>query len=108
RSLSFSPSLHPPTSPTFPYTTLFRSSHGWFGNGIRIKCWEDFVLSEGTAEYLTTRSVRATEGAAAEQAVWAEWKIELADAIAQGDRKSTRLNSSHLGSSYAVFCLKKK
>src|ERR1035441_11035527 len=29
-------------------------------------------------------------------------------AYAQGDRKSTRLNSSHLGISYAVFCLKKK
>src|SRR5262245_36819529 len=31
-----------------------------------------------------------------------------ADRIATGDRKSTRLNSSHLGISYAVFCLKKK
>src|SRR5262245_65380708 len=30
------------------------------------------------------------------------------DRDAQGDRKSTRLNSSHLGISYAVFCLKKK
>src|SRR5947199_4956159 len=28
--------------------------------------------------------------------------------VGRGDRKSTRLNSSHLGSSYAVFCLKKK
>src|SRR5438045_5685160 len=32
----------------------------------------------------------------------------LPAAIAAGDRKSTRLNSSHLGISYAVFCLKKK
>src|SRR5262245_62486267 len=30
------------------------------------------------------------------------------DIVAEGDRKSTRLNSSHLGISYAVFCLKKK
>src|SRR5262245_65003538 len=30
------------------------------------------------------------------------------DELARGDRKSTRLNSSHLGISYAVFCLKKK
>src|SRR5262245_63212718 len=30
------------------------------------------------------------------------------EGAAQGDRKSTRLNSSHLGISYAVFCLKKK
>src|SRR5437899_10640701 len=32
----------------------------------------------------------------------------LAAALPGGDRKSTRLNSSHLGISYAVFCLKKK
>src|SRR5205814_9507041 len=44
------------------------------------------------------------------------WRIELIEAIARQaalalhhrDRKSTRLNSSHLGISYAVFCLKKK
>src|SRR5437870_6671740 len=32
----------------------------------------------------------------------------LADEVYQGDRKSTRLNSSHVAISYAVFCLKKK
>src|ERR1035438_8249549 len=36
------------------------------------------------------------------------WKPELSDYLALIDRKSTRLNSSHLGISYAVFCLKKK
>src|SRR5258705_13986253 len=39
-------------------------------------------------------------------------RVRFADqsrrALCQGDRKSTRLNSSHLGISYAVFCLKKK
>src|ERR1039458_10621314 len=35
-------------------------------------------------------------------------KGSIADQRAVGDRKSTRLNSSHLGISYAVFCLKKK
>src|SRR3989442_8484286 len=34
--------------------------------------------------------------------------IAVAQAIVQGDRKSTRLNSSHVRISYAVFCLKKK
>src|SRR5262245_62667569 len=34
--------------------------------------------------------------------------IERIDDASTGDRKSTRLNSSHLGISYAVFCLKKK
>src|SRR5258705_9872292 len=33
---------------------------------------------------------------------------KIARLVAMGDRKSTRLNSSHLGISYAVFCLKKK
>src|SRR5258705_6104819 len=38
-----------------------------------------------------------------------EFTMKLADSkIFRGDRKSTRLNSSHLGISYAVFCLKKK
>src|ERR1035438_10766288 len=36
------------------------------------------------------------------------WRTEVAAASPQADRKSTRLNSSHLGISYAVFCLKKE
>src|SRR5256885_13208606 len=36
------------------------------------------------------------------------YELQRSDASAQGDRKSTRLNSSHLVISYAVFCLKKK
>src|SRR5438045_6673544 len=36
------------------------------------------------------------------------WISAKASILARGDRKSTRLNSSHLGISYAVFCLKKK
>src|SRR5262245_63694853 len=35
-------------------------------------------------------------------------KYEISVKVNNGDRKSTRLNSSHLGISYAVFCLKKK
>lgn len=61
------------------------AAHGWYGNGVRIKCWEDFVLSEGTAEYLTARSVRATEGADAEAAVWVQWRGELERAVSRGD-----------------------
>lgn len=33
------------------------AAHGWFGNGVRIDCWEDFVLSEGTATYLAARAL---------------------------------------------------
>src|SRR5437899_9521182 len=37
-----------------------------------------------------------------------QWKLSPMDLASLEDRKSTRLNSSHLGISYAVFCLKKK
>jgi len=33
------------------------AAHGWFGNGVRIACWEDFVLSEGLATYLSARAL---------------------------------------------------
>ncbi len=33
------------------------AAHGWYGDGVRIACWEDFVLSEGTATYLAARSL---------------------------------------------------
>src|SRR5690606_14484224 len=39
---------------------------------------------------------------------WTEDEVELVDIVAERDRKSTRLNSSHVKISYAVFCLKKK
>jgi aminopeptidase N len=35
------------------------AAHGWFGNGVRIGCWEDFVLSEGTVSYLSARALEA-------------------------------------------------
>src|SRR5256885_12864463 len=84
----------PPRSTLFPYTTLFRSlllgrralgRPGAFG----IELAE---LSQLSGDW---------EGAAR------EWAAALTDAPVQ-DRKSTRLNSSHLVISYAVFCLKKK
>src|SRR5256885_9902584 len=73
----------PPRSTLFPYTTLFRSAIGIP------------TLGQGGGD--------AVGAVAVDQ-------LLLADA-AQGvtaDRKSTRLNSSHLVISYAVFCLKKK
>src|SRR2546422_2579208 len=74
----------PPRSTLFPYTTLFRSHfHG------TINC--NAVNSKGEICGTTTTSGLA-------------WKIPGR----VGDRKSTRLNSSHGYISYAVFCLKKK
>src|SRR5258705_2910626 len=70
----------PPRSTLFPYTTLFRSRKGW-----------DVYVSDAVE--------RGRSGFASPEV----WPGEP-----NADRKSTRLNSSHLGISYAVFCLKKK
>src|SRR5437870_7316150 len=71
----------PPRSTLFPYTTLFRSQVG--GHHVHARTDD--------AEHLL--------GEPAGQAL---------DLAARQDRKSTRLNSSHVAISYAVFCLKKK
>src|SRR2546426_6754789 len=79
----------PPRSTLFPYTTLFRSVAGVLdraprrgpgGSGRVRLCFPALVGSGGSASI----------------------------SIPNTDRKSTRLNSSHLVISYAVFCLKKK
>src|SRR5258707_1919619 len=71
----------PPRSTLFPYTTLFRSQ------GSR---------SVPHARYWASREAGRRDPAEGE------------GGEGQGDRKSTRLNSSHANISYAVFCLKKK
>src|SRR5256885_8862527 len=84
----------PPRSTLFPYTTLFRSHHAGAGRGIRAGG------AAGTqSALLTRRTVDLLLGGAGEPR-----SVERVGA----DRKSTRLNSSHLVISYAVFCLKKK
>ena len=58
-------------------TNVHEAAHGWFGDGIRIACWEDFVLSEGTTSYLAGRAldvVAPTVGAA----VWQSYEQDLA------------------------------
>src|SRR2546430_7394852 len=83
----------PPRSPLFPYPTLFRS-HGPA---------DQDRLTDGP-EGLRDVWVAGPEGAGRALAV-----DEQAFHVAvHGDRKSTRLNSSHSQISYAVFCLKKK
>src|SRR2546422_7141456 len=75
----------PPRSTLFPYTTLFRSYR------------RSGDLKPEARRALATQTVKDLR---------AELKSILA--ILEGDRKSTRLNSSHGYISYAVFCLKKK
>src|SRR3712207_7645370 len=81
----------PPRSTLFPYTTLFRSVGGGGGGRSRDP---GGVSRAGDADERRGRAEGRAEGGA--------------DDGARGDRKSTRLNSSHANISYAVFCLKKK
>src|SRR5258708_21388681 len=80
----------PPRSTLFPYTTLFRSPGD---------CLID--PTAGTAG-------RRAEKAAVSGTPQLDPKSDESGAESIGDRKSTRLNSSHQIISYAVFCLKKK
>src|SRR5690242_21196935 len=79
----------PPRSTLFPYTTLFRSD----GEGLYLNFME-FTFFYTNNEIVSLR-----------------WKLDCmhfnTDQVSK-DRKSTRLNSSHMSISYAVFCLKKK
>jgi aminopeptidase N len=65
-------------------THVHEAAHGWFGDGIRLRCWEDFVLSEGTVSYLAAHVLGKVAGADAEAAVWNEYRGELESAIHDG------------------------
>src|SRR5436309_6431030 len=94
-------SRRPPRSTLFPYTTLFRST--------------GFVMSLGTPwglfrHYWVLISLVLTIFSAVILLLHMPTVSSLAGVAreADRDRKSTRLNSSHVKISYAVFCLKKK
>src|SRR5437667_5787573 len=92
-SLFFLMLRRPPRSTLFPYTTLFRSLEGVS------------VFSKGTDPVALRREV----GMVFQQPN--PFPKTIFDNVATSrrrDRKSTRLNSSHITISYAVFCLKKK
>src|SRR5689334_24848104 len=77
----------PPRSTLFPYTTLFRSY-------------------AKLAKQFEERDAVVLAGSTDNEFCKLAWRREHKDL--RGDRKSTRLNSSHSSISYAVFCLKKK
>ncbi len=54
------------------------SAHGWFGNGVRIACWEDLVLSEGVADYLMVRAMAAAKGEQVMQPMFAAMEKSVA------------------------------
>jgi hypothetical protein len=66
-------------------THIHEAGHGWYGNGVRIRCWEDFVLSEGTTSYITARAIEATQGVAAGNALWSSYREQLDAAVAGGN-----------------------
>jgi len=64
---------------------VHEAGHGWFGNGVRIRCWEDFVLSEGTTSYITARAIGAVNGTFAERRVWSRYRTQLDTAVRDRD-----------------------
>jgi hypothetical protein len=66
-------------------THVHEAAHGWYGDGIRIRCWEDFVLSEGTVSYLAARATGQVSGPSAEAAIWADYEATLDWVIATSD-----------------------
>lgn len=64
-------------------TQAHEAAHGWFGDGVRLKCWEDFVLSEGTVSYLSARAL-AQVAPTLEAKIWADYQAELDAAISEG------------------------
>src|SRR5438067_7379955 len=78
----------PPRSTLFPYTTLFRSLELSKMDADRL----DLEVDRLSVRQFVQSCLETTQGSAADKQ----------------DRKSTRLNSSHVSISYAVFCLKKK
>src|SRR5256885_5794804 len=90
----------PPRSTLFPYTTLFRSHRLGLAVQVRPELERVEVLLDERAELVRTSGHRPPPPASPARAPPAPPSRE--------DRKSTRLNSSHLVISYAVFCLKKK
>src|SRR5256885_7901497 len=86
----------PPRSTLFPYTTLFRSHYTEKNSVTRFPC-------SSTVEHAI--AVNRENSKSNNSFLWCQLTIPKDFFV---DRKSTRLNSSHLVISYAVFCLKKK
>src|SRR5437868_8840773 len=91
----------PPISTLFPYTTLFRSITSEKRPGRK---HSDRARGIGNDRFRKKHPPFRCREPAADETV----RARHPQSPAGGDRKSTRLNSSHVSISYAVFCLKKK
>src|SRR5207249_10633330 len=103
-SLFLSTTPPPPKSTLFPYTTLFRSQ-------VMANTREPILHPIPILSLRPTQMTVGTREVKEKRRRWREHKSKKKQAELLGkhiDRKSTRLNSSHVSISYAVFCLKKK
>src|SRR5256885_8291245 len=97
----------PPRSTLFPYTTLFRSA-------VREACRQELVKlqsgdKENTEIWKECVALSMQDFEHLYELLDVHYDIQCGESFYnEQDRKSTRLNSSHLVISYAVFCLKKK
>src|SRR5690554_7032999 len=93
----------PPRFTLFPYTTLFRSAR-----------YPELELDDPSSKVVKLPETRPTVMVGLHYIlpvivlVWCLMVERLSPGLSALDRKSTRLNSSHVRISYAVFCLKKK
>lgn len=60
---------------------MHEAAHGWFGNGVRLRCWEDFVLAEGTATYLAARALVET-GSPEGAEIWTGYESSFQTGVA--------------------------
>src|SRR5690606_41385244 len=102
------PTARPPPPTLFPYTTLFRSQlahqrkrHARFKHLVLALALVGLVGGDALALEQRVAVLQVEQRARGDRD--GQWIRERSD----GDRKSTRLNSSHVKISYAVFCLKK-
>src|SRR2546421_758103 len=95
----------PPRSSLFPYTTLFRSQADH--RGVRRER-RDHPDAHEPRRRLRAGLRSRPAAARAEVSGRLSGRTSPTETLTAGDRKSTRLNSSHDQISYAVFCLKKK
>src|SRR5438477_6873459 len=94
----------PPTSTLFPYTTLFRSQRA----AIRIlRDGADRLAQIGLSQEEVEEEEDRERDEENGNPVHGDRRVREGKRFGR-DRKSTRLNSSHMSISYAVFCLKKK
>src|SRR3712207_7012645 len=98
----------PPRSPLFPYTTLFRSGRARVGghDGIGLDRVADGCELVGGGGLDRDVQVDGFQLRLGLPVVRADVGRRVEGEATRGDRKSTRLNSSHANISYAVFCLK--